>query len=341
MYSDAGCDYAVVFAPFLSKNIETKESDLKEIVVRAPATIANFGPGFDIFALALEDPYDEMIVRLNNRKGINIEISGIADEIPTNVEANTAGLAAIHFLRRLDIPVGIDVHIKKGIRPSTGLGSSGASAAACTYALNRLLKTDLNSDTMVEIASKGEIASAGVTHGDNVAGCLLGGFVFIKSYNPMKVGKIDVFDIPLVICAPFIFQARKTENARKILPKSLNLASVIKQISGCSSLIHAILNKDLGELGKAVNQDHIAEPARSKTIPGYNKVKRRVLEAGAYSCNISEAGPSIFAVCKKESRKEIGELMRKFFSEFGIESEVTLTRASNEGVRDSGIESEL
>ena len=37
---------------------------MREIHLRVPATTANVGPGYDIFAIALEEPYDEIIILL-------------------------------------------------------------------------------------------------------------------------------------------------------------------------------------------------------------------------------------------------------------------------------------
>ena len=89
---------------------------MKEILLRAPATVANFGPGFDIFALALKEPYDILKIRLNETKSITIKITGGAEDLPVSAERNTAGLAALQFLEKMNLSTGIDVEIKKGMK---------------------------------------------------------------------------------------------------------------------------------------------------------------------------------------------------------------------------------
>lgn len=303
---------------------------MKEVIVKAPATIANFGPGFDVFSLALEEPYDIVKVRLNNKNSINVKIVGMDEGIPITVENNTAGLAATRFFEETDPSKGVDVEIKKRMISCAGLGSSGASAVACVYGLNILFGANLGRNEMIEIASRGEIASGGVAHADNVAGCLLGGFVLIKNYHPIDVVKIEVPNVPIVIC--IIKKAKRT--SRGSIPGRISLTKAREQISYCSSLIHAISAGNLKDIGGAVNRDHISEPVRSRFIPGYDEIKKKVLDAGAYGCNVSGGGSSIFAICEEDKTGEIAEIMKNLASQGGIENNVIVTKASNTGVEE-------
>lgn len=301
---------------------------MKEIILKAPATIANFGPGFDIFALALEEPYDILKAELNNTNSINIKVAGIDEGIPTSTENNTAGLAAIRFFEKVNPPAGVDVEIRKRMKSCAGLGSSGASAVACVYGLNSLFRANLRHNEIIEIASHGEIASGGTAHADNVAGCLLGGFVLIKNYNPLDVVRIEVPDIPIVICV--IKKAQRT--TRGLIPNRISLTEAREQMSYCASLIHAISRGELKDIGEAVNRDHISEPVRSRFISRYNDVKKKVLEAGAYGCNVSGGGSSIFAICEECKTEEVAEIMSTLSDQRGVENEIIITRASNTGV---------
>ena len=42
---------------------------MEKIKVKAPATVANVGAGFDILGFALEQPYDELELSLVNGRG--------------------------------------------------------------------------------------------------------------------------------------------------------------------------------------------------------------------------------------------------------------------------------
>ncbi len=303
---------------------------MKEVIVKAPATIANFGPGFDVFSLALEEPYDIVKVRLNDKNSINIKIVGTDEGIPTSVENNTAGLAATRFFEEANLSKGVDIEIRKRMKSCAGLGSSGASAVACVYGLNILFGANLGHNEIIEIASRGEIASGGVAHADNVAGCLLGGFVLIKNYDPIEVAKIEVPNIPVVIC--IIKKARRT--SRGSIPGRISLTKAREQISYCSSLIHAISAANLKDIGGAVNRDHISEPVRSRFIPGYDDIKKKVLDAGAYGCNVSGGGSSIFAICEENKTTEIADIMKNLCKQRGVENNVIITRASNTGIEE-------
>jgi len=303
---------------------------LKEITLKAPATIANFGPGFDIFSLALEEPYDVLKIRMNNTNSINVKVTGMAEGIPTSAENNTAGLAAAHFFKKAGPSAGVDVEIRKRMKSCAGLGSSGASAVASVYGLNKLFSANLGHNEIIEIASKGEIASGGAPHADNAAACLLGGFVLIKNYHPLEAVKIEVPDIPIVICV--IKKAQQT--TRGLIPNRLSLTEAKEQMSYCASLIQAMLGGDLKYIGEAVNRDHISEPVRSKFISRYNDIKKKVLEAGAYGCNVSGGGSSIFAICEEDKTSEIAEIMISQSNQRRVENMVIITKASNTGLEE-------
>lgn len=301
---------------------------MNEIVIRAPATIANFGPGFDIFALALDHPCDIIKLKLNNSRSINVRITGKTDDIPCSPEKNTAGLAALHFFRELESSAGADIEIVKKMPPCAGLGTSAASAVASIYGLNKLLDVNLTDNEIIEIARQGERASGGAAHADNVAACLLGGFIFVQSYSPINILKIDVPEIPFVICV----MKKAQTTTRSLIPETFKLAEMKEQMSLCATLIQSIIKGDLKKIGQAINRDLISEPVRSKFIPGYNELKKKVLEAGAYGCNISGGGSSIFAICEKGKIEEISQLMAAFYDSKAIKVEIIKTKASNRGL---------
>jgi len=301
---------------------------LNEVVIRAPATIANFGPGFDIFALALAYPYDIIKLKLNNTSSLHVRIKGMTDDIPCEPEKNTAGLAALHFLKEIQSQAGVDIEIIKRMPPCAGLGTSAASAVASVYGLNKLLDINLTNNEIIEIARQGEKASGGAAHADNVTACLLGGFVFVQSYSPIDVQKIDVPEIPFVICV----MKKPQTTTRGFIPETFKLDSVKEQMGLCSSLIQSILRGDIKKIGQAINKDLISEPVRSRFIPGYDELKKRVLEAGAYGCNICGGGSSIFVVCDEGNMEKVSRVMSDLCDSKGIMKEIIKTKASNTGL---------
>lgn len=301
---------------------------MKEILLRAPATVANVGPGFDIFALALKEPYDTFRIQLTDSNSIDIEIKGAKMDIPTTPTDNTGSLALLHLLEKLDIKSGIHIIIEKRMPIGSGLGSSGASASACVYGINKLLNLGLNANEIIDIARKGEVASGGSPHADNVAGSLLGGFIYIKNYNPMEVEKIEIPSIPLVLNVI----KKKERTTRGFIKGELSLSEVRDQSSGCSMVIHSLVQGDIEGFGRATTIDHISEPVRSNEIVGYWEIKKTILDAGAYGFNISGGGSTVFAICNKENQNEIASLLEKEFKKRGQTPHIITTETSNIGI---------
>lgn len=302
---------------------------MNEITLLSPATSANVGPGYDIFALALDEPHDKIILTLNDTEKISIELVGDTQNIPTNINDNTAGLAVLELLRRNNLKQGVNIRIIKEIISGCGMGTTGASSAACIYGLNKLLNLNLSDNEMIDLARMGEVASGGSPHADNVAAALLGGFILIKSYNPIDVLKLEIPDFSFVLAV--IKKSQRT--TRGFITYEIGQEKLKEQMARCSRVIHAIHTKDIEEFGKAINVDYIAEPVRSAAIPEYQVVKQNVLNAGAYGCNVSGGGSSVFAICNKNNIDEIANIMHKGFVGNPNFVRVYKTRTSNKGVK--------
>lgn len=304
----------------------------KEIVLRSPATIANFGPGFDTFAIALASPFDLIKVRrLDPGAEIRIRVTDGRSSLPTKPEENTAGLAAIHFFSRTGAGGSAEIEIVKRMPTGAGLGSSAASAVAAVHGLNEIYQTRLKAEEIIELASLGEAASGGTPHADNVAACGLGGFVFLASHQPLRVEKIAVAPIPIVIRV----RGKSQTTTRGLIPGQFPLSQVKDQMAGCAALVHALLGGEVRKIGEAINRDHISEPVRSRSIPGYEELKRRVLEVGAYGFNVSGGGSSVFAICAPEMAGAVAEAMRDFRRADESEPKVIVTQSSNQGVMET------
>ncbi len=302
---------------------------MKEIWVKAPATSANVGPGYDIFAMTLDEPHDEIHVSINDSGKISIEIEGDTQNIPTNIEDNTAGLAVLELVKRKKIREGINIKIVKHMCSGGGLGTTGACSGAGIFALNRLLGLKMDNDEMIDIARMGEIASGGSPHADNVAAAILGGFILVKSYHPVEVLRLEIPEFSVVLA-----NIRKTQRTtRGFITYEIGEEKLKEQIARCSRIIHAIHAKDIEEFGKALSIDYIAEPVRAAAVPEYYDVKRRVLNSGAYGFNISGGGSSAFAVCDKEKVDDIASVMEEGFKNNPYFIKVIKTKTSNTGVR--------
>jgi homoserine kinase len=69
------------------------------ISVFAPASVANFGVGYDVLGAALDGPGDVVRARLTAKPGVRLlGISGDAGRLPRSARRNTAAVAAAAVL---------------------------------------------------------------------------------------------------------------------------------------------------------------------------------------------------------------------------------------------------
>ena len=302
------------------------------VTVTAPCTTANLGPGFDVFALALRAFVDTVHVQ-TSPGGVTLEMAGPDSAgVPTDPELNTAGLVAKELLSRRTTNVGVKIRIEKGIPVGKGMGSSAASAAATAVALNNLLRFHLTANEIVEVAARGEVASSGSPHADNVAAAVLGGFIFVQSYSPFSaVGLSPPRSLEVAIAIPDApAPPRKTGAARAALPDRVPLGKVAQNIGGAASIIAGILSEDIALMGRGM-VDSIVEPARAHLVPGYAEVRKAALLAGAEGVAISGAGPSMMAIVDKTKVRasSVAEAMRNALKLVGVESQAITSRPAS------------
>ncbi len=310
---------------------------MRSVEVSAPATIANLGPGYDLMGMALDSPKDFLRVSLIKSANDEIEVKGIGgDTISAEPDQNSSMVAARAVLRRAGANgYGLKMHLRKGVPPRMGMGSSGASAAAGAFAANVLLNEPLDEIEVLECAMEGEKAACGSAHADNVAPALLGGITVILNYEPIKVTKLrPLAGVEVVEATPELEIAQeKTRLAREVLPASVMLGTVVSQMSSFALLLIGIMKNDPKMAGEGISSDRIVEPARAKLIPGFQEVKRAAMEAGAYGCSISGAGPSVFAIVPQGAGIRVGERMVESFSAAGIRAKFSLHKISEEGAK--------
>ncbi|GEO07090.1 homoserine kinase [Adhaeribacter aerolatus] len=302
----------------------------ESIRVFSPATVANVACGFDVLGFALESPGDEIEVRRRDEPGFTV-INKTADTVfPGDVNKNTAVVSLKAYLEHLGSEDGFEITFHSKIKPGSGIGSSSASAAASVFAVNELLGRPLAQTDLVQFAMQGEKAAAGVAHADNVAPALLGGFVLVRSYDPL-----DLIQIPYpeeLYCTIIHPQIEvKTEDARKILRKGITLKDAVTQWGNIAGLIAGLMKGDYPLIGRSL-KDVIIEPIRSMLIPGFDEVKEAALANGALGASISGSGPSMFALSSSlETAQQVAQAMTKTFSQFEIENHSYVSKINKQG----------
>ncbi len=292
-----------------------------KVVLKAPATTANLGPGFDVFGLALEQPRDKITINPIS-KGIKIKVSGrAADTIPTDPEKNTAGVVAKRVLEEFSLRTGLMISLEKRILPGVGLGSSAASAAAVAVGLNRLFSLKLEEKQLVQLSAKGEIAAAGFEHADNVSAAIYGGFAIIKSYSPLEVYHLEPPpNLGICVAIPEVpISPKKTERARSVLPETVSMEKLVFNVGHAATMAAGFARGDVDLIGKSMS-DAIVEPARAFMIPEYQSVKEAALKAGACGVAISGAGPAIIAIVNSDSTdaSRVAKAIEEEFKSTGV-----------------------
>ncbi len=305
-----------------------------EIRVFAPASVSNVACGFDVMGFAINEPGDEIILRLSDYSGVVItKITGDNGKITYDPYQNTAGAPIISMLKHLGMEKqGVEIEIHKKMPLGSGIGSSAASAVAAAFAANIIMEANLPKNEILNFALEGEKIASGAIHADNVAPCLYGGFVLIRGYNPIDIVEIQIPEnLYCTIIYPHI--EIKTKEAREILPKEVKLTDAKTHWGNTAGLIAGLMKNDLELVSRSI-QDVIIEPVRAKLIPNYYEIKNAALNAGSLGCNISGSGPSIFALSSSiESANKIGEAMQKEVEKIPLGCNVYVSKINKEGPR--------
>ena len=309
---------------------------LTQVTMKAPATSANLGPGFDVFGLALEEPSDIVTIKLNSGHSIKIEVTGVqANTISLLPDRNTAGVVAKYMTEEFELKTGLTITIHKGIWPGKGMGSSAAPAAATAYGINYLFDLKLSNQQLIRLAAKGEIVSAGSEHADNVSATICGDFVILKSYNPLEIVNFKApEEMGIAVAFPHVVTPpHKTEGARSVLPKMVSLEKAVQNVGNAAAMVSGFAKGDVDLIGKSM-LDVIVEPARASLVPGYLTVKENALNAGACGVTISGAGPAMIAVVNKKSSNvfKVASAMKEGFKSAGFEATALVTKPG-QGVR--------
>ncbi|HTL98538.1 MAG TPA: homoserine kinase [Holophagaceae bacterium] len=308
---------------------------MSAIRVFAPASIGNLAAGFDTLGAALrpvEGPPlgDRVEVRASDRATLTWD-GPFAAQLPEDPARNLALRACDAFARAWghDLPP-LAMHLHKGLPVGSGLGSSSATVVATLRALDLFFERPLDDERLLRAAGDAEAHASGAVHLDNVAPALLGGLRFMDALG-RAVALPFPGDLRFVIAMPELNLL--TRDARAVLPGAVPLALALDHARNLASLTHALHAGDR-DLLKATLRDLIAEPHRARLVPGFRETQAAALEAGAWGCSLSGAGPALFAVAEADRAAAIGDAMRGAWSARGVVSRAFVCALDTEGARE-------
>lgn len=231
------------------------------IHVRAPATTANVGPGFDCAAIALT---------LWNE----VELG------PSNGEVDREHLGVKAFALLAD-PAAYSLAWTSRIPRARGLGSSasvialglvaGAAAAGVEPSVDELLALGLPLEG----------------HPDNLAAALAGGVVAVVDGRVVRLADAAPAEPIAVVPETTV----RTDAARAALPESVPHADAAFT-AGHAVLLGAAFATRSADLFAAAAADRLHEPYRARTAPLLDAIRSRVPES-ALAVTLSGSGPTV------------------------------------------------
>ena len=302
------------------------------VKIFAPASVANVSCGFDSIGFAVDNMGDEMTFLKTSKKGITIKNITGAQGLSLDPSKNVAGIVALAMLREYSVDFGIEITMNKGFSPGSGLGSSAASSAGAAFGVNQLLNKPFSNLELTKFAMLGEKIACGAPIADNVAAVIFGGFILIRSYEPLDVIKLPVpKDLRLVAIHPQI--EIKTKDAREVLPDQIPLSIAVKQWANVGGLISGLYTKDYKLISNSLI-DEIVEPKRKHFIPYFDLVKEEAINAGALGAGISGSGPTIFSLCEGDSIVEnVYTAIKKAYKNKNVDFRLFSSKINTEGIK--------
>jgi homoserine kinase len=299
----------------------------QSVVVDVPATTANIGPGFDCLGAALD---------LGNRFALEV-IEGDGERFDLIIEGsegahlrggpdNLVYRAAQRVWREArEEPVGLRARVVLAVPPARGLGSSATAIVAGLVGANALVGEPLSREKLLELAIDLE------GHPDNVVPSLVGGLCLTAraASQRWRVLRCDWHDaVKAVVAIPAI--RLSTSEARRAMPRSIPIQDAVLNLGALTLLLQGLRSGN-GDLISDGMHDRIHEPYRWGLIQGGRAVREAALEAGAWGCVISGAGPTLLALCPAETAEPVGEAMVRAWQAEGVSSRHTVVGLQQQG----------
>ena len=245
--------------------------------IRAPATTANLGPGFDCAAVAL-DLWNEVEVT-----------EGDDPPDPAHIGVRAFGLVAT--------PKGLAFEWTSPIPRARGLGSSAATIALGLVAAARWSGQELSAEELLARGARLE------GHSDNLAACLVGGVCLTWDGRIERLAE----SLPLTPVAIVPAERVKTAESRLALPAEVPHEDAAFTAARAALLGAGVARGDRTLLAAAF-ADRLHEPYRPSRI--LDDVRARPPQ-GAAGATLSGSGPTVI-VWAEDADACAAELTERF-----------------------------
>lgn len=251
------------------------------MLVTAPASSANLGPGFDCLGLAVELPFE------------------LRDDDPGDgwLRVESTHPAAVALVAAGGDPAR-PLWWRSPIPPGRGLGFSGAARVAGAYFAGRLDELDHHAarEGAIEVAARLE------GHADNAAASALGGFTLSAGgvHTRLSMGQ----DLAVVVWWPDA--STSTDASRRVLPDQVDLDDAAFSVSRAALWVAAVAAGQWSWLRTAC-QDRLHQPGRLAQRQDSAAALEALLgSAEVLGAWLSGSGPTVAALVR--STTEAGDL---------------------------------
>lgn len=295
------------------------------VVVKAPATTANMGPGFDCLGMAL-DIWNTVTV---DTGASGFEISG---EGRDNLPKDTTNLLYRNFARVYEdvgkpVP-SVRIRCCNEIPLGRGLGSSAAAVASGLLAASKLSGANIPANRLLALAADIE------GHPDNAAAAILGGCrIVVSDGDALITAAVSIpAELKAVLFVPEV--PMPTEQARGILPQTVDRRDAVFNIGRAALLVNAFASGDLTHLATAT-QDRLHQPAREAIFYPMKNIFRAAMAAGALGVFLSGAGSAVLALAR-DREYTIGYEMADAAMKSGVDGAIKVTQPTPLGAHVAG-----
>jgi homoserine kinase len=255
-------------------------------LVRVPASTANLGPGFDVFAAALALHLEVEVV----------ETGTFAVVTDLDVPRDRSNLLVRAF-ERLAPADAFEFRVRSSIPLVGGLGSSAAAIVGGLTAADHLF--ELDSDVLA-------LAAELEGHPDNVAAAVHGGIVVVADGVPTRVEPPVALEAVLAVPEDAVV----TGEARAALPGLVPLGDAVFNVAHGALLALGLATGDLDLVSRGL-ADRLHQPHRAHLYPRSAELMSRAGDLGALGATLSGAGPTVLVWCQYEQTGGVVDRLRR------------------------------
>ena len=301
------------------------------VEVRAPATTANLGPGYDCLGMALDLWNRIMVTTGPEIIAPSVSVAGEGEgELATDTENLTyRAMAFLYGEADVEMPP-LKMRCANTIPLSRGMGSSAAAIAGGLVAANALLDNPFTANDLLEMAATIE------GHPDNVAAAVHGGLrLVVMDDQQLYTAPIAVpADLQAVL---FIPERRiATVDARRVLPAEVSVADAVYNMSRAALLV-AGMQSNHPEYLSIATQDRLHQPYRQAIFPPMKVIFEAARNAGALGVFLSGSGSTILALTQERSMTVAYEMFDAARLA-GVDGRVEITKPTAQGAHVASVE---